>query len=584
MNRRAALAFAAISLIWGVSYLFIRIAVRGGMTPLTLAWGRVTLAAVVLLVLAWRAGTLPTLRGRWRWLLAYAVAEITIPFPMIAFGEQRVSSSLAAITIAAVPLIGALLALRFDHSERPTPVRAVGLLIGFAGVVALVGIDVAGSARELVGIAGVLLAALGYAIGPMLVKHRLAALDPRATMGASLGIVAVLLAPAAALDLPARLPTAGAFASVVILGLLCTALAFVIFAVLIREAGTSRAMVITYVNPVVAVALGVALLGEQPGAGAVAGLLLILAGSWLSTGGRLPPLRLPASPHRASPGGTRAGRVVCTCTRAGAVSGRLATTAPCVQRTRGAPPPPLHRAILGRHRGPATEPGGPTFTSTAPGARACAAAPGELGLGRAYVAGLIEVDDLDGALRVVDTYEPPALPLAGSWIALGLVRACGPWHPLGFLDRASAPRRAPHARARPACRASSLRRGQRVLRPVPRPSITYSCACFAAGVNTLEEAQRHEARARVHQAGNPCRGAGAGRRLRLGKLRHPRRRHHGVQVLGITLAERQAELARERVREAGVADRVEIRVADYRELVGRAVRCDLEHRYGRARR
>jgi drug/metabolite transporter (DMT)-like permease len=289
MSRRAWLAFAATSLIWGIPYLFIRIAVRGGVTPFVLAWGRVTLAAVVLLALAWRAGTLSTLRGRWRWMAAYAVAEVTIPFPLIAAGEEHVASSLAAIIIAAVPLIGALLALRFDHSERPTPLRALGLVIGFGGVIALVGIDVAGRAGELLGTGAILLAAVGYSIGPMIIKHRLAGLDPRAMIGASLAVASVLLAPAAALDLPRAVPSAGAILSVVVLGFVCTALAFVIFTVLIHEAGTSRATVITYVNPVVAVALGVALLGEQPGAGAVAGLLLILAGSWLSTGGRLPP-------------------------------------------------------------------------------------------------------------------------------------------------------------------------------------------------------------------------------------------------------------------------------------------------------
>ena len=289
MSRRAWATFAAMSLIWGIPYLFIRIAVRGGVTPMVLAWGRVTLAAVVLLALAWRAGTLDQVRGRARWLVIYAVVEVCFPFPLIAFGETHVASSLAAIVIASVPLIGALLAIRFDHAERPTPLRAAGLLIGFGGVVALVGIDVVGNAGELLGTVAIMGAAVGYAIGPMVIKHRMAGLDPRAMIGASLAVASVLLAPAAAIDLPRRAPTAGAIASVVVLGLVCTALAFVIFTVLIHEAGTSRATVITYVNPVVAVALGVALLGEQPGTGAVAGLLLILAGSWLSTGGRLPP-------------------------------------------------------------------------------------------------------------------------------------------------------------------------------------------------------------------------------------------------------------------------------------------------------
>jgi drug/metabolite transporter (DMT)-like permease len=298
MSRRAWLAFAAMSLIWGVPYLFIKIAVEGGVTPPLLAWGRVTLASVVLLAFAWRAGTLHTVRGRWRWLIAYAVAEVTIPFPLIAAGEQHVASSLAAIIIASVPLIGALLALRFDHSERPTPLRALGLVIGFGGVIALVGIDVAGRADELLGTGAILLAAVGYAIGPMVIKHRLGGLDARAMLGASLGIASLLLAPFAAFDVPGRVPSAGAVAAVVALGLLCTAAAFVVFTLLIREAGTSRATVITYVNPVIAVGLGVALLGEQPGAGAVAGLLLILAGSWLSTGGRLPPLVRRRRPPR----------------------------------------------------------------------------------------------------------------------------------------------------------------------------------------------------------------------------------------------------------------------------------------------
>ncbi len=120
MSRRAWLAFAAMSFLWGVSYLLIKIGVDGGLPAPDVAWLRVMIAAVLLTVLAWRAGTLPALRGRWRWLVAYAVAEISIPFPLIAAGEVHVASSLAAIIIAAVPLIGAVLAMRFDHSERPT--------------------------------------------------------------------------------------------------------------------------------------------------------------------------------------------------------------------------------------------------------------------------------------------------------------------------------------------------------------------------------------------------------------------------------------------------------------------------------
>jgi drug/metabolite transporter (DMT)-like permease len=290
MSSRAWVAFAAMSLLWGIPYLFIKIAVDDGVPPAFVAWARVVLAAVVLVALAWRAGTLRSLRGggRWRWLAVYAVLEVSLPFPLIAFGETRVSSSTTAIVIATVPLIAALLALRLAPGERLTGRRLCGMLIGFAGVVALVGIDVSDRPGELLGVLAVMGAAAGYAVGPIVVSRGLAGLDGRATMGVSLAMAAVVLTPLAALDPPHEVPPAGALAAIVVLGLVCTAAAFVTFSILIREAGPSRAVIITYVNPVIALALGVALLGEHPGAGALAGLLLILAGSWLSTDGRLP--------------------------------------------------------------------------------------------------------------------------------------------------------------------------------------------------------------------------------------------------------------------------------------------------------
>lgn len=285
MSRTGWAAFAAMSVLWGGSYLLIEIAERGGMSAMWVAWLRVVVAAVVLMALAARAGTLGALRDRWRGIAAYAVIEVSLPFPLIAAGEVHVASSLTAIIIAAVPLFGALLAMRFDHDERPTRTRGAGLALGFAGVVVLVGLDVAGSSAELIGAGAIVLAALGYAIGPMIVKHALAGLDPRAMMGSSLAIAAVILTGPALLDPPAGHVDSGAIVCVVALGLVCTAAAFVIFAVLIREAGPARATVITYVNPVVALGLGVGLESERPGPGAIAGLVLILAGSWLATAG-----------------------------------------------------------------------------------------------------------------------------------------------------------------------------------------------------------------------------------------------------------------------------------------------------------
>ena len=165
------------------------------------------------------------------------------------------------------------------------------------------GIDVAGKPDELLGAAAILVAAFGYAVGPMVLKRKFAQLDPRAAMGTSLAIAGIALTPFAALSPPEEMPDADVLASLVVLGIACTALAFVVLAALVSEIGPGRALVITYVNPVVAVAVGVVVLGESVGPGAVAGLLLIIAGSWLSTDGRLPPrlLTLARSARRSPP-------------------------------------------------------------------------------------------------------------------------------------------------------------------------------------------------------------------------------------------------------------------------------------------
>jgi drug/metabolite transporter (DMT)-like permease len=288
MSARGWWLFAVVAVLWGIPYLFIKLAVED-LSPAMVAFGRIAVAFVVLLPYAWYKGAFRGLHARWRVMLAYSLVEITIPWPLIGFGEQRVSSGLAAILIAAVPLVVALLAIRFDHAERAHGSRLVGLVVGFAGVVVLLGLDVAGRPGELLGAAAILLAAVGYAVGPMLIKMRLSDLDPLGPITASMGISMVLLAPFALATWPAEAPGGDAIASVLVLGVVCSAIAFVAFFALIAETGPGKATIITYVNPVVAVALGVALLDERLGPSAVAGLLLILAGSWLSTGGKLPP-------------------------------------------------------------------------------------------------------------------------------------------------------------------------------------------------------------------------------------------------------------------------------------------------------
>lgn len=283
MNARASSLFAAMSILWGIPYLLIKVADDGGIPPVTMAWGRMVIGGLVLLAIAQHAGVLGQLRGHWRALVAYALIELAVPFPMIAAGERHIASSLAAIVIATVPLIVALVALRVDHSERVTGRRLAGLCVGLIGVALLVGIDASGSSRTLLSVGEVFLGAVGYAIAPLILKLYLSDVDPRASMGACLWIAALALTPLALIDWPSRTPTFGALSALAGLALLCTALAFVVMALLIREIGVARAVVITYVNPVVALVLGIIFLGESPGIGSIAGLVLILAGSWFST-------------------------------------------------------------------------------------------------------------------------------------------------------------------------------------------------------------------------------------------------------------------------------------------------------------
>jgi drug/metabolite transporter (DMT)-like permease len=298
MSARAWWLFASVSVLWGIPYLFIKLAVED-ISPVMVAFGRICVAFALLLPYAWHRGALRGLGRHWKPLLVYSVIEICLPWPLIGFGEQRVSSGLAAILIAAVPLIVALMALRVDHEERAEGARLIGLVVGFTGVVVLLGIDIAGRPGELLGGLAILLAAVGYAAGPMIIKHRFAGLDPLGPVTASMGISALVLLPAALVAAPTEVPSAQTFMSVAVLGVACSAAGFLLFFALIADVGPGRATVITFVNPVVAVTLGIILLGEGLGPSAVAGLLLILAGSWLSTGGKPPPgLTIPVRVRR----------------------------------------------------------------------------------------------------------------------------------------------------------------------------------------------------------------------------------------------------------------------------------------------
>ncbi len=288
MSTRAWFLFGVVSIIWGTPYFFIKLIVDD-IDPTVIVFGRSAFAALALLPLALRRGTMATVLRKWRAVLALTCLEILAPFLLITYGEQRVSSSLTGLLIASLPLIVAVFALWLDHSERASGLRLVGMLIGLSGVGLVLGFDVGGGLTQLVGAALIMGATLCYAGGTFVIKLGLADVPPLGVVAAASTISTVALAPFAAFHIPATVPGPTVWLSLAALGVLCTALGFIGYVGLVSEAGPARATIVTYLNPAVAVLLGVTLLGEPLTATVAAGFLLIIAGSWLSTGGTLPP-------------------------------------------------------------------------------------------------------------------------------------------------------------------------------------------------------------------------------------------------------------------------------------------------------
>lgn len=280
MTRRGWALFAAMAVIWGIPYLLIKVAV-GDLSPITLVFLRTGIGTLLLLPLAVRRDSLSPLLPHWKAVLAYTFVEVTVPWLLLSNAERHLSSSLTGLLIAAVPLIGAVLGLLSRADDRLDARRAAGLVVGFVGVAALLGLDL--SVIDLGAVAQVGLVALGYAIGPMIVSRRLSGVPALGVVVTSVAVTAVVCAPLGLLQLPHALPSVRVVGAVTILAAVCTALAFLLFFALIAEVGPLRAQAITYVNPAVALALGVLLLGEPFTVGAAVGFGLIVLGLLLAT-------------------------------------------------------------------------------------------------------------------------------------------------------------------------------------------------------------------------------------------------------------------------------------------------------------
>ena len=271
--------FALVATLWGIPYLLIAVALTG-FDATFVAWARVALAAIALATVVGPRSIARSLSGRLLAVCGFAVVQFTVPLVLIAEAERSVPSSLVGCLVASEPLWIALLASRVDRAQRTGPAGAVGLLAGLVGVGILVGVEPAGG----VGAAVLVLGAVGcYALAALLVTRLAGDVPVLHLVAAGLAISALTLLPLVIAAPPSEMPGARAIAALGGLAVVCTAVAFPLWFALIARVGAARAALVTYASPVVAVALGVVLLGERPGRLAPFGLALVLAGSWVAS-------------------------------------------------------------------------------------------------------------------------------------------------------------------------------------------------------------------------------------------------------------------------------------------------------------
>lgn len=300
-TRRGWLLFAAMALLWGVPYLFISIAVES-ISPPAIVAGRTLIAALLLLPFAIRNGSLRAALKHWPWVLAFGLIEMAGPFVLLGHAEITLPSGLTGLLVATVPLFAALIALGGGDRGVLRPARAIGLVVGFIGVAGVVaGPGLLGGEMDLLAAGEVLLVAVLYAIAPFIVARKLADVPSLGTITLSLLMIGILYLPIGLLT-QHDLPTLPSALALLVLAVICTAVAFLAFFALIREVGPVRAPLFTYVNPVVAILLGAVVLAEPLTPGLLVGFPLIIIGCWFAgTGGRLRPAASPAPPAVPAP-------------------------------------------------------------------------------------------------------------------------------------------------------------------------------------------------------------------------------------------------------------------------------------------
>ncbi len=279
MSRRGWVYFVAVGVVWGLPYLLIKISVRE-LSPPLLVFIRTGGASLVLVPLAAARGDLVAAIRHWRAIVLFTLVELAVPWLFLFNAERKLPSSLSGLLVAAVPLVAAVLAW-LTRSEHLDLRRLTGLAVGIVGVGVLVGFSVAGS--QLLAVLSLGVVVVGYALGPWVVDNLLRDVPPIGVIAWATLLCAIVYAPAAFLELPTRALSASVVESAATLTVVCTIVAFLLFFALIGEVGAMRATLVTYVNPAVAVALGVLALDEPFGAATAVGFVLVLGGCYLAS-------------------------------------------------------------------------------------------------------------------------------------------------------------------------------------------------------------------------------------------------------------------------------------------------------------
>jgi drug/metabolite transporter (DMT)-like permease len=282
MSRRAWVELLALAILWGSVYLLIEITLRE-LSPILVVFGRVSLAALLLTPLAIRRNALRLLWQRPRAIIETVLVQSTIPLLLLTFGQQYVSSGLAGILVGAQPLFVALLALRFAPDERPQGWKGVvGIIVGFAGLVLLFRLDFTGGWHALLGGLLVLMAAVGYGAGAIMIHRRHADAQPLGVATSAMIVSAVALVLPSLFALPKHIPSLATIGALAVLGIVCTGMTLVLFYTLIVQTGPARAALAFYLSPWFAVVFGVIFLSEELPVVTALGLLAIVVGSALA--------------------------------------------------------------------------------------------------------------------------------------------------------------------------------------------------------------------------------------------------------------------------------------------------------------